>query len=303
MNHRGRNSFIILCLVPATLLYVPFVLFPSFRAFGYSLEKWNGFGRQKFVGSSNFTQLFSDPIFYAALEHNAFLFVAGGVITLTLALMFANLLHRGVRGAPIFRIAFFFPNVVASVAVASLWLLIYSSSSFGMANAMLRFLQHQLHTIGIEFMANRLPFEFGGPANLLYSVVPMIVWMATGFYMVLFLAAMESIPIELYEAAKLDGATGTRQFWHVTLPLVREVLIVGVVFFVINSAKFFDAIWVMMNQNPTPDTHVLSTVLYQKLFSEYNIGYAAAVAVVLFALVFLATLITLRWSRREALEY
>ncbi len=303
MKRRTQSRFVIFCLLPALLLYLPIVVLPALRAFGYSFQKWNGFGEIKFVGTENFEKLFADPLFYAALKHNAFLFTVGGSITLALALIFANLLHRGMRGAGVFRVAFFFPNVIASVAVASLWLLIYSASSYGVANAGLGALQRTFDALGMTFMEGKLPFAFAGSENLLVSIIPMLVWMAIGFYMVLFLAAMESIPPELYEAAKLDGATGPRQFWHVTLPLVREVLVVGVVFFIISSAKFFDAIWVMNNEYPTPDTHVLATLLYQKIFSEYNVGYAAAVAVVLFALIFLATLITLRWSRREALEY
>jgi len=303
MKRSARVRFIILCLLPAIALYIPFVVLPSLRAFGYSLQKWDGFREQKYAGLENFHKLADDPIFYGALKHNAFLFVVGGSITLALALVFANLLHRGVRGAAMFRVTFFFPNVIASVAVASLWLLIYSASSYGVLNGFLGWAQQRLHSVGIEFMPEQLPFAFASSEHLLYSIIPMLVWMATGFYMVLFLAAMESIPTELYEAAELDGATGAKQFWHVTLPLVREVFVVGVVFFIISSAKFFDAIWVMNNEYPTPDTHVLATVLYQKIFSEYNVGYAAAVAVVLFVLIFAATLITLRWSRREALEY
>jgi len=131
----------------------------------------------------------------------------------------------------------------------------------------------------------------------------MMVWTATGFYMVLFLAAMENIPETFYEAAKLDGASGFAQFRHITLPLIREVLTVGLVFLVIGSLKFFDAIWVMENQRPTKDSHVLATVLYQKVFTEYNVGYGSAVAVLLFILVFVATLLTLKLSRKEALEY
>jgi ABC-type sugar transport system permease subunit len=303
MKRAARTRFLAAFLLPALSLFVPFVVFPSLRAFAYSLQKWNGFSAPKWAGLDNFRKLFSDPLFYEALKHNALLLGAGGAVTLAFALFFANALHRGVRGAGVFRVAFFFPNVIASVAVASLWILIYSTADFGVVNAFLLWAQRILHGIGVEFLPNQLPFAFAGSNHLLFSIIPMIVWMATGFYMVLFLAAMESIPAELYEAADLDGASGARQFWHVTLPLVREVLVVGAVFFIITSAKFFDAIWVMMNEYPTPDTHVLATVLYQKVFSEYNVGYAAAVAVVLFALIFAATLVTLRWSRREALEY
>ncbi len=114
---------------------------------------------------------------------------------------------------------------------------------------------------------------------------------------------MESIPETYYEAAKLDGATPAGQFRHITLPMIREVLTVGIVFFVLSTAKCFDAVWVMENQYPTKDSHVMATVLYQKIFTEYNVGYGAAVAVLLFAIVFGATLVTMRLSRREALEF
>lgn len=301
--NRGRRGFLVFALAPALVVFIGLVAIPGVRAFVYSLQKWDGFGEPKWAGFSNFETLFGDPLFYAALRHNAFLMAAAGAVTIALALFFANVLHRGVRGAGVFRVAFFFPNVIASVAVATLWILIYSTGNFGVLNAFLLWLQGMLDAMGVEFMKGHLPFAFTDTSIMLYAVVPMMVWAATGFYMVLFLAAMESIPIELYEASELDGATGTGQFWHVTFPLVREVLVVGIVFFIISTAKFFDPIFVMENQYPTPDTHVLATLLYQKVFSEYNVGYAAAVAVVLFALVFLATLVTLRWSRREALEF
>jgi ABC-type sugar transport system permease subunit len=131
----------------------------------------------------------------------------------------------------------------------------------------------------------------------------MMVWMWTGFYMVLFLAGMEGIPETYYEVARLEGASAWAQFRYITLPLVREIVAVGVVFLVISAMKFFDPIWVLENQRPTKDSHVMTTLLYQKVFTEYNVGYGAAIAVLLFALVFLATLVSLRLSRAERVEY
>ncbi len=302
-NGTGQFRFLALFLAPALFMFTVFVALPGARALIYSLQKWDGLGEAEWAGLDNFQTLIRDPLFFAALRHNAILMFAGGGITLALALLFAHLMHRGVRGASVFRVAFFFPNIVASVAVAALWVLLYSTNDFGAANALLGLVQRGLGAIGIDFMKDQLPYAFLDTSRLIYALVPMMVWTAVGFYMVLFLAAMQGIPEELYEAATLDGATGAQQFRHVTLPLIREVFVVGVVFFIISSAKFFDAVWVMENQYPTADSHVLATVLYQKTFAEYNVGYAAAVAVVLFALVFAATLITLRWSRKDALEY
>jgi len=302
-----------LFLAPALLLFTIFVALPGLRALLYSLQKWDGLGEAEWVGLANFRALSSDDLFLPALQNNAILMVGAGSITLALALFFASLVHRGVRGASVFRVAFFFPNIVASVAVALIWLLLYSTTGFGAINALLRLIQRGLAALAtplpeginnvIASFGDALPYAFTDTSHLIYALIPMMVWTAVGFYMVLFLAAMQSIPEEYYEAATLDGATPRQQFFGITLPLIREVFVVGIVFFIISSAKFFDAIWVLENQYPTKDSHVLATVLYQKVFTEYNIGYAAAVAVVLFVLVFLATLITLRWSRKEALEY
>jgi ABC-type sugar transport system permease subunit len=308
--------FIRVFLLPAFLFFTCFAALPGIRALFYSLQKWDGLTTPEWVGLDNFRTLFADDLFIKALTNNVILMVGAGSITLILALFFASALHRQFRGAGIFRIAFFFPNILAAVAVALLWMLLYSVTEFGVFNGILRSLDHYgvkkfMEAIaitvggwfGLELSPIELPFAFTDSKILIYAVIPMVVWTATGFYMILFLAAMQSIPEELYEASHLDGASHGQQFFHITLPLIREVFIVGVVFFIISSAKFFDAIWVLESQYPTPDSHVLATVLYQKVFTEYNVGYAAAVAVVLFGLVMVATLVTLNLSRKEALEY
>lgn len=300
---KASRAFMVSFLAPGLALFCVFVAWPCVRALVYSLQKWDGLSSPEWVGLENFRAVFADDLFMAALRHNAVLFVAAGAATLFLSLFFASLLHRKIRGAQIFRVAFFFPNILASVAVALLWLLLYSTTDFGVINSFLEWINPALNALGIHALDESLPFPFADSKYLVYALVPMMVWTATGFYMVLFLAAMESIPESYYEAAKLDGAGPVSQFRHVTLPMIREVLTVGIVFFVISSAKFFDAIWVMENQNPTKDSHVMATVLYQKIFSEYNVGYGAAVAVLLFAIVFGATLVTMRLSRDEALEF
>ena len=301
---REQRVFILTFLTPALLLFTILVAVPSVRALGYSLRQWDGLSTPKWIGLKNFATLFRDnELFLVALKHNIFLMVAGGSLTLALSLFFAAVLHRRVRGATLFRVAFFFPNVISGVAIALLWVLLYSTTNFGVINSLLIEIQQLLAKIGVTWPHLNLPFPFVDSKYVIYSIVPMMVWTATGFYMVLFLAAMENIPETFYEAAKLDGASEFAQFRYITLPLIREVFTVGVVFLVIGSLKFFDAIWVMENQWPTKESHVLATVLYQKVFTEYNVGYGSAVAVLLFILVFLATLVTLKLSRKEALEY
>lgn len=294
-----QRRFMVVFLLPAMLLFTFLVAWPSVRALLYSLQKWDGLTEPEWIGLDNFRVLAQDSeLFAAALWNNVFLVVAAGSLTIGLALFFAALIHRKIRGAKFFRVVFFFPNVIAAVAIALLWTLLYSTSSFGVINGAMAW----LNDAGVALPFN-LPFPFLDSTYLIYSLVPMMVWAATGFYMVLFLAAMEGIPESYYEAARLEGASEWHQFRHITLPLIREVLAVGVVFLMIGLLKFFDPIWVMENQRPTKDSHVLATLLYQKVFSEYNVGYGAAVAVLLFILVFVATLISLRLSRGERIEY
>ena len=320
-NNRELRRLRWLLLTPAFLLFTCFTAIPGVRALIYSGQKWDGFTEPEWVGADNFRALMADDLFLQALKNNAILMVLGGGLTLCLALIFASLIHRGIRGSGLFRVAFFFPNILAAVAIAILWQQMYSTTGFGIINAGLVSLQDLLNA-GLHKMVPLLipdvdpkyvvlfiptmslfPFPFTDSHYLIWFIVPLLVWTATGFYMVLFLAAMQSIPEEYYEAATIDGASGWQQFWHITLPLIREVFVVGVVFFIISTAKFFDAVWVMEAELPSKDSHVMATVLYQKVFHEYNVGYAAAVAVVLFVLVLIATLITLKFSRKDALEY
>lgn len=296
---KARSWFIASFLAPALLLYLVFVVTPGVRALLYSLQHWNGLGEAEYAGLANFRAMFAEGgLFLTALWHNLILMVVGGGCTLLLALFFASLLHRRIMGAALFRVAFFFPNVLAAVAIALLWTLLYSTTSFGVFNALLGAVRD-----ATDFELVKLPFSFLDSKYLIFSMVPMVVWTATGFYMVLFLAAMQSIPETYYEAARIEGATSWQQFRFITLPLIRDVFSVAVVFLIISSLKFFDPVWVMENQQPQKESHVLATVLYQKVFSEYNVGHGAAVAVMLFVLIFGAALLSLRLNRAEGVEY
>ncbi len=291
--NRPPRTFIGLLLAPPLLVYALFVLLPAFNAFRYSLTRWDGLSDPVWIGLGNFAAIArrgSD--FLPALGHNAYLTAVPGIFILCIALFFAYSIHRGVKGARLYRVAFFFPNVISFVAVSLLWVLIYSTTDVGLLNGILK-----------AWFGQKEPIAFTQSSNLLPAVVPMLVWSATGFFMVLFLAAMENIPETYYEAAKLDGASDSRAFFSVTLPMMWDVLSTGIIFLVIGGLKIFDSIWVMENGRPGKGTHTMATLMYSKVFEEYNVGYGTAVAVCLFALVLVATLLSLRLLRRERLEY
>ena len=291
-KQRQQRLFILTFLGPPLALYALFVLLPAVNAFRYSLMRWDGLGAPEWVGLGNFRKLLSGSSdFLSAIGHNLFLTFVPGVLILVLALFFAYMVHQRVWGARLFRVAFFFPNVISSVAIALLWVLIYSTTDVGLLNNLLKAL------------GQKEAIAFTESSRLLWAIVPMSVWTATGFFMVLFLAAMENIPETYYEAAKLDGATPGRQFWHITLPLMWDVLTIGIIFLVVGGLKFFDAIWVMENGRPSPATHTMSTLMYSKVFEQYDVGHGTAIAVLLFLLVLVATLVSLRLLRRERIEY
>ncbi len=291
-KRREQRLFIVTFLTPPLALYLLFVLLPAFNAFRYSLTRWDGLSAPVSVGLRNFSRILqSGSPFYDAIKHNLFLMVVPGAIILSLSLFFAYSIHQRIRGARLFRIAFFFPNIISSVAVAILWVLIYSPSQVGLLN----YLRHRIW--------HSPPYAFASSEHLLWAVIPMMVWAATGFYMILFLAAMENIPESFYEAARLDGASPSRIFFTITLPLIWDVLTTGIIFLVVGGLKVFDTIWVMENGRPGNQTHTMSTLMYSKVFSEYEIGYGTAIAVLLFILVLLASLLSFRFLRRERLEY
>jgi len=288
---REQRVMVVLFLTPALLLFTVLVAIPAVNAFMYSLKRWNGLGEAEWAGLHNFARLLKGhTLFLAALQHNAFLMIVPPVLTLSLALYFASLLRRNIPGSRVFRVTFFFPNVMSAVAVSLLWMLIYSTTDFGIINGFLRWLGYT-------------PFAFTQSSSLLYAIVPMMVWGMTGFYMVLFLAAMQNIPDSLYDAARIDGASNWRTFRNVTFPLIREVFTIGLVFAVIAALKIFDAIWVMENMRPKRESHVIATLMYSRVFSEFNVGQGCAIAVVLFLLVLVATLIIFALRRAERIEY
>ncbi|NUL83220.1 MAG: sugar ABC transporter permease [Armatimonadetes bacterium] len=289
MKRREQRRLIFTFLAPPLAVYFIVVILPALSAFRYSLWQWDGLSEPVSVGLANFKRLLQPGSdLWPALQHNAILMFAPGLFILILALFFAYSIHQRVMGARLFRIAFFFPNIISAVAIAVLWTLIYSTSGFGLLNNLLRL---------------DPPVPFAGSDTLIMAIVPMIVWTATGFYMVLFLASMESIPESFYEAARLDGAGQFALFRKITLPLMWDVLTTGIVFLIIGGLKVFDVVWVMDNGRPTAKTHTMATLMYSRVFEQYNIGQGAAVAVTLFLLVLAATLISLRLMRRERLEY
>ena len=280
-------------LAPAVLLYGVFFVLPMAQAFYYSLFRWRGLSQNmEFIGVQNFQQIAGDPIFWMALKHNLTFLLAGMLIVIPIALFFAYVLSRKVRGASSYRAVFLFPNIISIVAVAVLWSFVYNMQ-FGLLNALLK-------GVGLEqFTAGWL----GEPRTALPAVVVTQAWYVLGFYIVLFLAGIQSIPPSYYEAASIDGANALQSFRHITVPLLWEILKLGVIYIIIQTMNVFGLVWVMTEGGPSNHTETMLTYLYRKAFAESQYGYGTALGVVVFILVLGIAMTSIRAMKREVVEY
>lgn len=292
---------------PALALYGALVLLPGLAAFGLAFTRWDGFGEVAWAGRFNFRWLLLESdVFWSALKNNLFLMCVPPLVVVPVALGMAAFIHRGGRGAGLFRVVLLFPNLLGGIAASLIWLAAYEPTS-GFVNAAIVALGDGLSILEAPRVVVNWLHSFHGhawlsQANLYWSLVPIYLWMACGFNLVLYLAAMQGVPDELYEAAELDGASRTRQFFTITLPLIREVLVISAVFLVIGGLNAFELVWLLTSQDPAAGVHTLGTFMVGALFTEFQVGRAAAIAVVLFVLVLVASLAVLRATRKETVE-
>jgi N-acetylglucosamine transport system permease protein len=290
--YRNKYRLIVPFLAPSVLLYVVFVLYPYLQAMYISLTRWRGLSRNMtFVGLENFRNMLNDDLFWNALSHNVIYLITIPIITIAIALFFAFLLTQGVVGAKFYRVTFFFPQVMSVVAIGVLWSFIYHPT-MGVLSSLLRLL-------GVE----NPPVWLGNPDYALGAVGVVVIWQAVGFYMVLFIAGMESIPDTFYEAATLDGANRWQIFWNITLPLLWDTVRTALIFLAIGAVDMFAIVQTMTQGGPSRSTDVLATYLYERAFLQSEFGYATAIAVSMFLFVLTLSAVLMRLTQRESLEY
>lgn len=304
MQH-GKNRFIFSFLAIPIFLYVLFVLIPYFGAMVMSLTRWTGtstLDKVQFRGIANFQKILTDDKFWNALSHNGIVLLILPVITLGLALLFAGLFTQGIKGSRFFRLVFFFPQVMSVAVVAILWSFIFHPT-MGVLNGILG--------VVFKLFGSRWPaFPWlGDSSTVLGAVIGVAIWQAVGFYMVLFIAGMQNIPDEYYEAAKIDGANGRTQFFSITIPLLWETIRTAIVFLAIAAMDMFAYVTVLTNGTggPSRAADVLSSYMYDQAFGGGNnsnpFGYGTAIGVVLLFLILGLSILSQRLTKREVLEY
>jgi N-acetylglucosamine transport system permease protein len=294
--YHQRYRLIVPFLAPAILLYFVFVLWPYMQSFYVALTDWRGVSaNRRFVGLSNFNRLLHDPDFWNALRHNGAYLIVLPIVTLTLALLFAALFTQGGRGVPaanFYRVAFFFPQVMAVPIIGILWAFVYHPSA-GLVNSFLRL-------VGLGGLQRTW---LGDTSTALWAVAAVVVWQAVGFYMVLFIAGIQSIPTTYYEAAVIDGANRWTMFWRITFPLLWDNIQVALVYIGIGALDMFTLIQVMTEGGPNKATDVVARFMYATAFQYAQFGYATAIGVALLFMTLTLSVLTLTLTRRERIEF
>ncbi len=283
-----KNITIVAFLLPALVLYGTFVIIPIFQSFRFSLYHWDGLGPlTRFIGLENYATLLRDETFWQALRNNFALVGFSLVTQLPPAVLLAVLLTGAIRGRDFFRTMFFSPQILSAVATGYLFYYIYEPT-FGLLNQALKLL-------GLGALARGW---LGDQMLALPAVLAVISWRHIGFYMVLFMAAIEGIPDEIFEAAQIDGCNKRQLVWHITLPLMSGAIRTAAVLVMVGSIKYFDLIWIMTRGGPVHASELIATYMYKETFLNWHMGYGATLAFALFVVAFSVSLLFLRLTSR-----
>jgi len=261
-------------LVPAAI-EIGLVFWPALNSFYLSLTKWNGLGAPEQVGLDNYRDLFSDDVFREALGNNVIWAVGFGGLSVAGGLALAVALNKPRRGVGIYRSAIYLPMVFSLAVTGLFWRVQYQPD--GTVNTL-------LGAVGLESLERQW---LADPKTALYAVLVAAVWRQVGYVMVLYLAGLKGTDPSLDDASAVDGAGPWQRFWYVTWPQLRGVNTVVFAVTVIDSLRTFDIVWAMTQGGPYHSSELLSTYMFQQGFTFLNLGYASAVAVVIFALAIL----------------
>lgn len=298
----GKYPLLAAFLLPPLALYGYFVVSPYAQSFIIAMTDWQGLSPSyEFVGFDNFTRMWKDDYVWNALLNNAWLLLLLPVLTIALGLFLATMLNvggrgsrgaiSGVRGSALYKVIYFAPQMLSVSIIGVLWVEVYNPRS-GLLNAGLR-------AVGLDGLAQ---VWLGDPAFAFWAVLAVMVWANVGFYVVLFGAAMQSVPRDIYEAASLDGASRMTTLVRITVPLLWDTIQVAWVYLAILALDGFALMHVMTRGGPNFSTDVVGLRLYSEAFNDLKFGYGSAIGVAMFFVTLSVTIAALRLTRRERVE-
>ena len=279
-------------IAPNVIGFAIFTLGPIILAFIMAFTEWDGNNPMKFVGISNFTAIFSDDRFTSALKNTIVYSVFTVPFTLVVALALAILLNQKMKGTTFFRTVTFFPYVASLVAVAAVWNMLFTPSEEGLINQLLI---NVFHAEPLKWAAS--------PNTVMLTIVLFSIWKNMGYYMVIYLAGLQGISEDLYEAAAIDGANSWEQFWYVTIPQLKPTTFFVTIMLTISCFKIYDIVYMLAggsNGVVNKSAIVLVYYIYEEAFRNWKLGRASASALVLFLIVLVITLIQFRGEKNYA---
>ncbi|MCB5270169.1 MAG: sugar ABC transporter permease [Candidatus Cloacimonadaceae bacterium] len=289
-----------LYIIPAFIILLAFRLIPIIMSFIISFYDWSIQGTGKFIGLANYSTMMKDPVFWQSMLNTFWLVIIQVPATIVFSLLFAVLLNRIKLFKSFFRIIYFMPYVTSLVAVSIVWKLIFNEQT-GLANTFLGYIgispqawlsesrgifYLMFQSIGVE-----LPKFLHGPSQALFGIIIMTVWKSLGYNTIIYLAGLQNISKDYYEAAEIDGASKGKQFWHITVPLISPTTFYVLIMTTIVSFQTFAQIYLMTDKGgPLNTTKLVVYYIYEKGFDMLEMGYASAVALALFVLILALTI-------------
>jgi ABC-type sugar transport system permease subunit len=290
-NRKGDLYSALLFLSPTLLIFSAFILFPVIFSFYLSFHEWNMFsGNTTYVGLDNYIRMFKSEEFWSVLKNTAYYTLGTIPLNMGFSLLVAYVLHKKIFGKKLLRTLFFAPVVISPVAAAVIWRWLYDPN-FGLIN----------YFIGI-FGFDPVNW-LNDPTAAMFALIVMGVWKTFGINMILFAAGLEAIPDHYYEAAEIDGAGQWAKFKNITIPLLAPTTFFIMVMSMIGSFQVFDIVYVLTSGGPLGSTKVMVFYVYEHAFKYFEMGYASAAAYVLFAILFVLTLLQVKYMKNKVYAY
>lgn len=298
-NSSRKKLFIFACVAPATILFIIFMIIPTINVFQMSLYKWGGYSKNKtFVGFDNFLKLIEDDKFLRSMQNSVLVIVVVTIVTMSLAIIFAAILSREkLKGSGIFRTIFYIPNILSIVVIAAIFSAVYDQRD-GLLNTII----YIFKPVGEN--GEGLIAWLGNQKLVIWGIIIAMIWQGIGYYMVMYMASMASVPESIYESASLEGAGKVKQFFTMTLPLIWINIRTTLTFFIISTINLsFMLVKAMTGGGPDGASDVFLNYMYSQAYTNSSYGYGMAIGVVVFLFSFaLAGLINLV-TKRETLEF
>jgi raffinose/stachyose/melibiose transport system permease protein len=286
------QSYALVFILPSLILYSLFVIIPTLGSVYYSFTSWDGVSEDvRFIGFANFVEIWNSPRVHNALKNTMVLTVSLVILENVIAVMLAVMVDKVRWFRNFFRSIFYFPVLISGVVMGFVWTIILNYN-FGVINQM-------LEAIG---MGAYIVDWLGNPNYAMISIILSTVWKSAGYYMIIYLAGLQGIPQELSEAASIDGANGWQQFRHITFPMLAGSVTVCMVLSMISSLKIFDQIAVMTDGGPGFETETLTYIIYKVGIGELRQGFGTAMALVLFLIIMIITVIQVKLLQKREVQ-